>query len=397
MNLLFLSRHIPYAADSGIAVKTRNVLACLSSVCKVTCVYVTEEPIPLDPHCDLPVTNRYIAADVGGSPLRRYLKHLGNLLFVEREVGRQLDAVIDEANPDLFWLEFGYIGNFIPFLGRYAKPVIYSSHNSQFALDYSIWRCNGNPLYKLKMAPFLPLYLIHERRFFKRADLMFCVSPQDISYYRRFVSPAKLGHLPYFFDDRSIAAIEARRGAGRYVCMIGSLNSYQNYSAAIFALDQIWPLIQEGAGDLSLYIVGALPAAGSREHGELMQKSAKFNNVVFTGAVPSVIPFVKGASVNMVPLLLGSGVRTKIIESAACRTAVVSTSIGAEGLPFVDGESICLADDPLTFTAKVLELIQDVDKRERTVEKAYQVYQKELSYPAGVRLLQGILEQVSRP
>jgi glycosyltransferase involved in cell wall biosynthesis len=247
-------------------------------------------------------------------------------------------------------------------------------------------------LQKIKRLPMLGCHWIHENLFFHMADKIFCISEWDFQYYKQKISEQKLGLLPYFFDDSHLAKKEMVEEKKPFVILIGSLQSYQNYDAAVYALTRIWPEVQTIAKDLSMYIVGKLPAPGTAENAEIQKLTSKQQNVCLTGEVPSVVPYVKSALVNMVPIRIGSGVRTKIIESAACRTPVVSTAVGAEGLPFQDGSSIYLADRAEAFAGRVMELVNDPRKRTDMAETAYQIYRKTLSLEAGIRTLKAICD-----
>ena len=84
------------------------------------------------------------------------------------------------------------------------------------------------------------------------------------------------------------------------------------------------------------------------------------------------------AAVCVVPLRIGSGTRLKILEAAAMAKPIVSTRIGAEGLDFVDGEEIILADRPEAFARAVADLLADPLRRQmlgnaarRRVERQY--------------------------
>ena len=80
-------------------------------------------------------------------------------------------------------------------------------------------------------------------------------------------------------------------------------------------------------------------------------------------------PYVNDAAVYVVPLRIGGGTRLKIFEAMAMGKAVVSTTVGAEGLPVENGEHLLLADEPHAFARSVVRLIRDVDRR-RALEAA---------------------------
>lgn len=393
MKILFISRFVPYQNNNGIGVKICNLLTCLASIGDVTCVYLSEECNDHDnnPVKNIRVDNIYIFEKKEHRSVARYLKNLLSLIFVNKKIKKNINNIIEEFSPDIIWLEFGYICNIIPFIKLNNIPVIYGSHNSQFYLDYNIWKSNNNIIYKLKMSPFIILYYLHENIFFKMADAIFCICLKDVYYYKKILNKKEVYHLPFFFDDRSICEFEEKKSDHPYICLVGSLNSYQNYEAAIFTLESIWPIIQAKNKELFLYIIGELPPDVSPEYKKLMSYSANLKNVVFQGKVPEIIPYVKGALISIAPLLLGSGVRTKIIESIACKVPVVSTTIGAEGLPFEDGETIYIADSANEFSAKVLDLVDNREKRIDMSLKAYNMYRKDLSYDVGVKKLSSLL------
>src|SRR5439155_25435079 len=84
-----------------------------------------------------------------------------------------------------------------------------------------------------------------------------------------------------------------------------------------------------------------------------------------TGPVENAIDHLAEARVAVAPILSGSGTRLKIVEAWAAGTAVVATSLGAEGLPARHGDNILLADDPESFTGAVLGLLGSTQDRAR--------------------------------
>jgi len=383
MKILFACKHIPYPETSGVEVRIANLLRCMANIADVTCLFIVDDSKQnINALKMLKSSDHSLICKNGKLPAIRYVKHLKENLVVEKCMKDQLDEIITTVIPDVIWLEFGYICHLIPCLRKHGIPIYYGSHNSQWKLDYEIWRANNNPLHKVKMAPFIILYWLQERLFMGLADRFFCIRKHDIEYYSSFVDQKKLSLLPFFFDCRQLQRIDPFISEHCFVCLVGSLRSYQNFLAAVYTLEKLWPYIQPLQKNLHLYIIGELPEKNSREFRLLMQKKQNYQ-VIFTGKVETVIPYVKGALVNIVPLTLGSGVRTKIIESAACRTAVVSTAIGAEGLPFENGKSILIADETREFADHVITLVRDGKRRLDLTEQAYEAYRRELSFEAG--------------
>ena len=95
---------------------------------------------------------------------------------------------------------------------------------------------------------------------------------------------------------------------------------------------------------------------------------AERKGVVVTGRVPEIKPYFAEATVFVVPLRIGSGTRLKILEALAMGKAIVSTSVGAEGLDLKDGEEIFVADESTVFAEAVIRLLTDGSLRRRIGE-----------------------------
>ncbi|HYP13188.1 MAG TPA: glycosyltransferase family 4 protein, partial [Bryobacteraceae bacterium] len=108
----------------------------------------------------------------------------------------------------------------------------------------------------------------------------------------------------------------------------------------------------------------------------------------FSGPVADAIEELSSARVAVVPVLAGSGTRLKIIEAWAAGTAVVSTPVGAEGLPGKDGDHLLMAGDPETFERSVSVLLATPTKAQAIAERARQLYEKELTWEAAWQALE---------
>jgi glycosyltransferase involved in cell wall biosynthesis len=126
-----------------------------------------------------------------------------------------------------------------------------------------------------------------------------------------------------------------------------------NEDGMAWFVDEILPAIRKEVPDATLTIVGRRPSAKVKALAEGRPY------VSITGTVPDVRPFLEGSSVVVVPLRIGGGTRIKIYEAMGMERAVVSTTIGAEGLDVRNGEHILLADDPQSFAQSVISLLRD--------------------------------------
>jgi len=152
------------------------------------------------------------------------------------------------------------------------------------------------------------------------------------------------------FEPRPQDEVEGR------VMFLGSMDWMPNQDGMRWFCEQVWPRVLERRPDATFQIVGRNPPPAVRA---LAQRPG----IEVTGSVPDVRPYLAAASMVVVPLLVGGGTRLKIYEAMAMARATVSTTIGAEGLPVEPGTHFLQADDPETFAADVLRLLDDASLR----------------------------------
>jgi glycosyltransferase involved in cell wall biosynthesis len=110
-------------------------------------------------------------------------------------------------------------------------------------------------------------------------------------------------------------------------------------------------------------------------------------DVLVTGAVDDVRPYLESAAVVVVPLRLGSGTRLKILEAMAMGKAVVSTTLGAEGIDVVAGQNILLADDPATFASQIRRLLENPSLAARIGAAGRRLVEERYSWRSSVERL----------
>lgn len=164
----------------------------------------------------------------------------------------------------------------------------------------------------------------------------------------------------------------------------GSFRYRPNYEAMIWFLDTVFPQILAQAPNVELVING--------DHQDLPLPNEK--NVIRTGFVEDIRPWVAASTVSIAPLKTGGGTRLKILEALALRVPVVSTTKGAEGLDIRDGEHLLLADRPEDFAAAILQLLNKPQLRAKLSIQGYNLLEEKYSLKAVGAQYQRLLETV---
>jgi glycosyltransferase involved in cell wall biosynthesis len=173
----------------------------------------------------------------------------------------------------------------------------------------------------------------------------------------------------------------------RSVVFVGNYLHYPNVDAALYFYREIWPLIKSQIPEIKFYVVGQGPPP---EIQSLSQDEA----VIVTGRVDDVRPYLKKGRAFICPVRLGGGFRGKILEAMAIGTPVVSTSLGAEGVPAAQRENIIVADSPEEFTEGILDLMTDDRLFERIRKNARKLVEEKFAWQKGVEIMEGVLEKM---
>ncbi|MDI6872267.1 MAG: glycosyltransferase family 4 protein [Bacillota bacterium] len=195
----------------------------------------------------------------------------------------------------------------------------------------------------------------YEAQVTKRFDLVTTVSEVDRRALGSLSPEARIQVVPNGVDTEFFS-IEAPREAEWDLVFTGSMDWLPNEDAIFYFANQILPRIMARAPLTKLLVVGRNPSPKLLKLGRRLP-------VHFTGAVPDVREYVRRSKVFVVPLRIGGGTRLKILEALAMGSAVISTSLGCEGLDTVDGEHLLVADDPEEFACKTVDLIRNPELR----------------------------------
>ena len=210
-----------------------------------------------------------------------------------------------------------------------------------------------------------------ERRWLPRYSLLLAASAEDAERVRQVAPGARVAIYP-----NTIPFIDCPpREEQDIIVFSGTLEYEPNRTAVRYFTAEIWPLLRVKWPGLKWRLVGRNPEAVRRY-------VSGDPRIECTGPVDDAIRYLAAAKVAVAPLLSGSGTRLKIVEAWAAGAPVVSTTVGAEGLPARHGENILLADDPESFAAAVSQLLESPSERERIGRRGREQFERELSWKA---------------
>ena len=273
--------------------------------------------------------------------------------FSSRIVRAQLETRLRQGLFDVA------VGDFhdaaVNFPEKLSIPSVLFQHN----VESEIWRrhvlTEPSPIKKLIYGIEFLKMLRYEEATLKKFTHVIAVSEHDRRLMAAWVDPGRITVVPTGVNLQLYRPEPAPAPVAPLVMFVGAMDWEPNVDAAEYFCHEIWPAIERTVPEARFRIVGRNPS-------RRVQKLASAS-VQITGRVPSVVDHLREAAVVVVPLRVGGGTRLKIYEAMGAGKAVVSTTIGAEGLDVHHGRDIILADDPASFAEAVLTLLKDPDLR----------------------------------
>jgi len=192
----------------------------------------------------------------------------------------------------------------------------------------------------------------YERSVCRRFNTVIAVSPVDREQMREAFGLQEIYDVPTGVDTDYFRPLGGAAASPELV-FTGSMDWMPNEDAIHYFAEQILPRIAREIPDVTLSVVGRNPSPS------LKALAAANAHIKVTGRVPDIRPYVDRAAAYVVPIRIGGGTRLKIYEAMAMDKPVISTRIGAEGLPVRDGEELLLADDPEGFARAVIRTLND--------------------------------------
>ncbi len=357
MKILVIDEAFPHPLDTGKRIRSFNL--CSRLALKHTVHYLaygTEDSAAARAMVRAKIhpiaIQRQTPAKTG---LLFYLRLLGNLASANpyivtshytQEFEQALHKSVDEIRPDIIVCEWTPYAAYVKNMAGPLKLIV--AHN----IEYRIWQRylenERNPLKKWYIRKQTEKLVRFEKDAFHWVDGTIAVSAdegQEISEINPLLSVEVVENgvdLEYFRSGKQ----EDER---LQLAFVGAMNWRPNQDAAVYFAEEIFPLIRKQVPEASAVFVGGAPPTQVKRLGDIA-------GITVTGRVDDVRPYVHQSAMVIVPLRIGGGTRLKILEAMAMGKAVVSTSIGAEGLEVTDGVNIMLADTPSDFADRVKQL-----------------------------------------
>lgn len=380
LRVLVLDEEIPYPPNSGKRIRTWNLLKRLAKrhwIC-LLCYGSSDDP-GVRTFQEAGISLHLVDAPANPKGWRLYVRLFFNLFspypysvtkHYSLRFQKKLDALLRDGRWDLIQCEWTPYARFLP--AQSVAPLLVATHN----VEAEILARRADQSKHLIANLFFRIQEWKMRRFERqslcRATSVTAVTTKDAETIRGWgVESVRL--VTNGTDLRSYSADSRSENDGE-ILFLASLDWFPNIDALYYFINDIFPMIRTLQPEATLRVVGRRPSV------PLKNRCLAIAGVDFVGEVEDVAGYLSEAAVVVVPLRIGGGSRLKILEALAAGKAVVSTSIGAEGLDVVSGEHLLVSDAPADFAAQVAKLLGSQTERARLGQQGRMLAEKRYAW-----------------
>jgi len=271
--------------------------------------------------------------------------------FVSDDFKKQLNELLHEKQFDVIVFESLFVAPYIDVVTNNSNALlVLRQHNVEHKIWETLAQEEPNPIKKIYLNLLASRLKKFETTQLNKFDALTTVTQNDANYFKQmgcnqpvFSSPTGIDISRLKVDDSTLEIPS--------VFHIGSMEWMPNQQAVMWFIKNVWNRILVKYPSLKLVIAGR----GMTDS----FKQQNFQNVEMKGEVDDAVKFIQSKQIMIVPLFAGSGIRVKILEGMAMGKAIVSTSLGAQGIEAENGKHLLIANTAEEFTEAIFSLVSN--------------------------------------
>jgi glycosyltransferase involved in cell wall biosynthesis len=375
---LFFTPESPYPTTGGGSLRAASLLHYLARRYRVDAIVFRQpgESIEIPAGLvnevqiiDLPPHARHLPARILRNA-SRMARRMPPLIDRFSGFGPRIARVLRERSYELAVIEHFWCAPYWEQVTAVSRRTVLDLHNIESVLHS---RCGAAERFPAAVAHrwFCKPCEQLERQWWPRFSTLLVPSQADAAAVRSICD----GTRPVVYPNAIPRLDRPHQAEEHVIAFSGNMEYHPNVMAVGFFRRGIWPQLRGRWPQLVWRLIG--------KNAHAVRKYTRGDErIEVTGPVPDAIAELAKAQVAVVPLLAGSGTRLKIMEAWAAGRAVVSTTLGAEGLEATDGENILLADGPEEFAAAVSKVLESRELRMKLGASGRHLYERRYTWEA---------------
>ena len=271
--------------------------------------------------------------------------------FFSEDFARRVVEILNETRFDIVRIESLFMCPYIDVVRKHSSAVIdMRAHNVEHRIWERMCSSTNNVVRRMLLRHVASTLKRYEMQAIRKVDCISAISLQDAEWFKANTD-VTVNYVPFGFDITAVKYPSGVIPEHDSVFYIGAMNWMPNYEGVKWFLMNVCPLLEKKIPLLKCYLAGHdMPQEFFDNHPD---------NVIVVGEVADAQQFICSKNIMIVPLLSGSGVRVKIIEGMMMSKAIVTTTIGAEGIDVKNGYDIIIADTPIEMADSIVSLVHN--------------------------------------
>ncbi len=305
--------------------------------------------------------------------------------FISGRFREKLIKILKRQQFDIVQMETLFMAPYTETIRKYSRAkIVLRAHNIEHLIWKRMHRQEKNILKKAYLAYLYNSLKNYEIKVLDQFDGILPISEKDAVFFRQHCT-IPVQSLPFGIDLQNIVPNTGQ--VKKYdLVHIGAMNWLPNFEGIEWFLGKVWPSLQQKIPGIKLAL------AGREMPDKLLHLSKK--NIFVLGEVNNAQTFIRSGKIAIAPLLSGSGIRIKILESMSLSMPVVATSVGAEGIDYQAGKNILISDTPDSFVQAVQHLIYHPDEASRIGKNAQKLISEKYDHVEIIKQLMAFYQKI---
>lgn len=295
--------------------------------------------------------------------------------YKDYRVIKEIDCILENKKIDIIYIDHLHMAIYAKYIKqKYPNiPLVIRQHNVETTIMERFYKNQTNLIIKLySYIQFLKLKN-YESKIVENFELALMLTDDDNKRMKQMCKEVKTKTIPAGVDVNRYMP-NNQKCEKNSIVFLGAMNWLPNEDGILWFVENIFNNILRIKKDTKLYIVGKNPTQKIKELDD--------KNIKVTGFVDDDRDYIAKASVFIVPLRIGGGMRIKILNAMSMGKCIVSTTIGAEGINAENGKEIYIEDDIEQICKKIIYSMEHTDTSDKIGQAAREKILKEYSWDA---------------